>query len=209
MSSRSRAAVNLAWHLSDTTGVDVNVGWDNPSGRPGDGAWVDGPTVATMRTLAAKHARWVRPLDIAALRYSRRYTPTAWAAALIAMAHRGDLPATASQATGLVEHDLHDTDATAWAPLWSAATELAELGEQRPAPTAEALIATGVTKPCHETSPHRCGHCGNAMADPANTGRPRRLVLTHMPHPSMANRWRNTLTPNASTGMLTTQPGGP
>ncbi len=178
MSARSRAAANLAWHLSDTTGVEVTVGWDNPSGRSGDGLWrvewFDGPAVATIRALAAQHARWIRPLDVAALRYSRRYTPTAWAAALIAMAHRGDLPDTASQATALVEHDLHDTDATAWTPLWPAALELAQHGEQRPALIAEALIASGVPKPRHETNSRRCGRCAAVLPEPADTGRPRR-----------------------------------
>jgi len=178
MSARSRAAANLAWQLADATGVNVNIGWDNPSGRPSDGvwrvAWTDGPAVATMRALAAQHARHGRPLDIATLHYSRHYTPTAWAAALIAMAHRGDLPATASQAIGLVEHDLHDTDATAWAPHWPAAIELAQLGQQRPALIAQTLIPAGVTKLRHETSPHRCGNCGITLPEPADTGRPRR-----------------------------------
>jgi hypothetical protein len=178
MSARSRAAANLAWHLGDATGVDVNVGWDNPSGRPGDGlwrvAWTDGPSVPTMHALATQNARHVRPLDAATLRYSRRYTPTAWAAALIAMAHHGELPDTASLAISLVEHDLHDTDATAWAPHWPAAIELAQLGEQRPALIAETLIAAGVTKLCHETNPRPCGHCSSAMPEPASTGRPRR-----------------------------------
>jgi hypothetical protein len=89
MSARSRAATVLAEHLTATAGVQVAIAWDNPSGRPGSGAWrvewVDGPTVTTARALAAQHARWVRPLEVATLHYSRSFTPTAWAAALLAV----------------------------------------------------------------------------------------------------------------------------
>jgi hypothetical protein len=178
VSAQARAAGRLADHLATTAGLPVVLGWDNPSGRPGDGRWrvewTDGPTTATMRTLTAQHARWVPPLDITVLRYSRQYTPTAWAAALIAMAGRGELPDTPGQAVALVEYDLHDTDASDWAPHWPAALDLAHRGQLRPAFIAEALIAAGVTKPRHETDPHRCRHCGDVLPEPANVGRPRR-----------------------------------
>jgi hypothetical protein len=178
MSARSRAATNLAWHLTDKTGIAVRVGWDNPSGRPGDGVWraewVDGPTITTMQALAAEHVRWLAPLDLTALRYSRRFTPTAWAAALIAMAERGELPDNASETVALVEYELHNTDATAWAPLWPTAIELAQRCNERPTQMAEALLTAAVTKPRHETRPSHCDHCGASLSTPARTGRPRR-----------------------------------
>jgi hypothetical protein len=50
----ARAARELAKHLSDTTGLPVTATFD-------DGRWLvqwhNGPTVATMRALAAEHAR--------------------------------------------------------------------------------------------------------------------------------------------------------
>jgi hypothetical protein len=182
MSARARAASLLAEHLTTAAGLPVTIGWDNPSDRPGAGAWhvewVDGPTVATMRALAAEHAQWVRPLDVTTLRHSRTLTPTAWAAALLAMAERGELPATASEAVALVEYDLRDTNATAWALHWPAALDLTRHCDERPPAMAAALIEAGVTKPRHEISPHHCGHCGATLPPPAGTGRPRRWCST-------------------------------
>jgi hypothetical protein len=182
MSARARAASLLAEHLSAAVGMPVAIVWDNPSGRPAAGVWrlewVDGPTTTTMRTLAAQHARWVRPLDTTTLRYSRTHTPPAWAAALLTMAERGELPDTPGEAVALVEYDLHDTDATAWATIWPVAVDLARHCDQRPALMAATLIQGSVTKPCHETDPHRCGHCGIALPTPAGTGRPRRWCST-------------------------------
>lgn len=178
MSARARAAGRLAEHLTTSAGLPVSVDWE-PGRRRADGSWrvewSDGPTVEAIRALAAEHARWVRPLDTTALRYSRQYSPTAWAAALIAMAERGELPDTTNEAIGVVEYDLHHTHATAWTPHWPAALDLAHRGQQRPFLIAELLITDGVTKPRHETSPDRCGHCRTPLLSEAGgAGRPRR-----------------------------------
>ena len=62
-----------------------------------------------MRQQAA-HARWVRPLPVDELLFSRQHSPQAWAAALLTRARHATLPDNASAAIGLVEHDLPDTD---------------------------------------------------------------------------------------------------
>jgi hypothetical protein len=184
VTSRARSARALAEHLTDATGVLVTVSWDNPSGRPGKGTWrvewTDGPTTTAMRALAAGHARFLAPLDIATLRWSRQYTPTAWAAALLTRAEHATLPDTPTEAVALVEYDLHDTDATAWtSTTLNAAADLARRTDGDPRQIAAALIAVGVTKPRNETPPPsstttRCPHCAKPLPTPAATGRPNR-----------------------------------
>jgi hypothetical protein len=78
--------------------------------------WTDSPTTATMRSIAAAHARYLTPLKLATLRWSRQYSPTAWAAALLTHADNRTLPDTAHQAVALVEYDLHELDTTNWNP---------------------------------------------------------------------------------------------
>ena len=184
MSGRARAARALAEHLADATGIPVVIAWDNPSGRPGHGAWqvewTDGPTTTAMCGIAVAHARWVAPLDITTLRWSRQYTPRAWAAALLTRAANKALPETASEAVGLVEYDLHDTDAATWTSSTPrAAADLVHRSNGDPRLMAAALIAAAVTKLGGETPPSadpptRCAHCAGALPTPAPTGRPSR-----------------------------------
>jgi hypothetical protein len=183
MSSRSRAAQALAEHLSHATATEVTVCWHNPSRQPGHGAWRvewdDGPTVTTLRRLAAAHARHLAPLDPATLHWSRRYTPTAWAAALLARAQQATLPDTAAEAVAQAEHDLSTTDGPEWTPTTlRAAADLAG-HHTTPHQIAAAIIAATVTKHRDETSasadrPTRCAHCAGALPAPARTGRPGR-----------------------------------
>jgi hypothetical protein len=180
MSSRSRAATNLAYHLTDKVGTDVRVSWDNPSGRPGHGAWLvewtDGPTVATMRGHAEDLVRYCRPLAIGMLRLSRLTTRQAWAAAMLALAHRGQLPQRPASAVAAAEHELSDTDTANWHHLWSHAGELVEQADHGLYQIV-ALIHATVTKPRHETPPQTtpgaCQHCATPLA-PTGTGRPGR-----------------------------------
>jgi hypothetical protein len=182
VTARARCARALAEHLTDTTAIPVAVFWNNPTGRPGHGIWhvqwTDGPTTTAMRAHATAHARWVAPLDITTLRWSRQYTTIAWAAALLTRAERGALPDTATEAVALTEYDLHDTDAATWtASIMRSATELAHHGD--PHQIAATLIAAGVTEPRNETPPPtaattRCAHCAKALPTPASAGRPSR-----------------------------------
>jgi hypothetical protein len=184
MSGRGRAARALAEHLTDATSTPVTISWDNPSGRPGSGAWrvewTDGPTAAALRGIAVAHARWVAPLDITTLRWSRQYTPRAWAAALLTRAANNTLPNTASEAVALVEYDLFDTDTNAWtSSTLRAAADLAHRTDGDTRRAAAALIVTAVTKRRDETPPAaepptRCAHCAGALPTPAPTGRPSR-----------------------------------
>lgn len=185
MSARARAAANLATHLSDATGTPVVICWDNPTKRPGDGhwrvEWTDGPTTATMRGIAAAHARWVTPLEITKLRWARQYSPTAWAVALLTHAGQATLPATAHEAVALVEYDLPELDATSCDPATrAAAADLTRAHHGDLHHMATALITAGVTKPGDETPPspctptRHCGHCQRPIPAPAATGRPAR-----------------------------------
>lgn len=185
MSARARAAATLATHLADATATPVNICWDNPTRRPGGGhwrvEWTDGPTTATMRSLAAAHARWVTPLEVTKLRWARQHSPTAWAVALLAHAKQATLPGAAGQAVALAEYDLHELDATGWDPATrAAAADLAGAHHGDLHQMATALIAAGVTKHGDETPPAaraptgHCGHCQRPMPTPAATGRPAR-----------------------------------
>lgn len=180
MSSRSRAADNLAYHLSAKLGIPVNLAWDNPSGRPGHGVWrvrwTDGPTVAAVHADAEHLVRYCRPLTVEMLHFSRSTTRQAWAAAMLALAHRGELPDLPASAVGLAEAELADTDTADWAHLWAHAGQLVEQAHQDLYEIV-ALIHTTVTKPCHETDPAPtpgiCQHCA-APLTPRHTGRPAR-----------------------------------
>jgi hypothetical protein len=145
VSSRGRCARALAEHLTDQTGTPVAVVWDNPSARPGHGTWrvewTDGPTTTAMRALATDHARWVAPLNVTTLRWSRQYTARAWAAALLTRADHDTLPDTPTQAVALVEYDLHDTDTTTWSSSTThAATNLARRADASPLRMATMLL---------------------------------------------------------------------
>lgn len=149
MSGRARCARVLAEHLSERAGVPVVVWWDDSSGRPRRGAWrvewSDGPCVSVMRAFAVGHARWVSPLEVAALCWSRQYTARAWAVALLMCARRGELGDTAGEAVALVEYDLYDSDAGAWSGnLLRAAEQLVRRGGDDPRRMAGLLIGVGV-----------------------------------------------------------------
>ena len=185
MSARARAADTLATHLSDAADTPVVICWDNPTRRPGQGTWrvewTDGPTTATMRSIAADHARWVTPLKITTLRWARQYSPTAWAVTLLAHARQATLPGTAHQAIALVEYDLPELDATSWDPATRAAADhLARRHHGDLHQIATAIITASVTKPSNETPPappattRHCGHCQHPIPTPAATGRPAR-----------------------------------
>ena len=175
MTGRARGARALAEHLADTTSTPVAIGWDNPSGRPGHGTWrvewTDGPTTTTMQALAAAHARWVAPLDVTTLRWSRRYTARAWAAALLTRADNNTLPDTAAEAVGLAEYDLHDTDTTTWtSTTLHAAADLAHRNDSSPLRMAAAVLANHATKRCNETPPAAtASHADEYRYSPSNT----------------------------------------
>ncbi|MBN1174617.1 MAG: hypothetical protein JXA67_20805 [Micromonosporaceae bacterium] len=185
MSARARAAATLATHLSQAIGTPVVICWDNPTRRPAGGhwrvEWTDGPITATMRGIAAAHARWVTPLEVTKLRWARQYSPTAWAVALLAHAGQATLPDTAGEAVALVEYDLPELDATRWDPATHrAAADLASRHHGDLHQMATAIIAASVTKPGNETPPaartstRHCSHCQHPMPTPAATGRPAR-----------------------------------
>jgi len=198
MSSRSRAAANLTYHLNDKVGISARVNWDNPSGRPGHGAWrvewTDGPTIATMRGHAEDLVRYCRPLTIRTLRFSRHTTRQAWAAAMLTLAHRGDLPQHPATAVTAAEHELSNTDTADWHHLWHHAGQL--IGQAKDdLYTVAALIHTTVTKPRHETppetTPRTCQHCARPLPT-TSTGRPARYCGP--PCRQAAHRARDTVT---------------
>ncbi len=199
MSNRSRAAANLAYHLNDKAGVRARVDWDNPSGRPGHGAWrvewTDGPTIATMRGHAEDLVRYCRPLTINTLRFSRHTTRQAWAAAMLALAHRGDLPPHPATAVTAAEHELTDTDTADWHHLWRHAGQLVTQTEENLYQIV-ALIHATVTKPRHETppatAPRACQHCAAPLATTHGAGRPARYCGP--PCRQAAHRTRDTVT---------------
>jgi hypothetical protein len=170
--SRARSARALAEHLTNTTATPVTISWDNPSGRPGHGTWraewTDGPTTATMRTLAAVHARFLAPLDVTTLRWSRQYTARAWAAALLTRADNNTLPDTASEAVGLAEHDLYDTDASTWtSTTLHAAANLAHRNDSSPPMMAAEVLNNHATGPCNETPPTTTANADEYRYSPA------------------------------------------
>jgi hypothetical protein len=176
VSSRSRAAANLAHHLTDKIAIPVRISWDNPAGQPGRNAWLitwtDGPTVTTMRSHAEDLVRYHRPLTIDMLHFSRFTTRHAWAAAMLHLAHRGHLPQHPVHAVAAAEYELYDTDTADWAHLWSHAGHLIQQANED-LHTVAALVHATVTKPCHETPPDTCQHCA-APITPTGTGRPAR-----------------------------------
>ncbi len=180
MSSRSRAAANLAWHLNDRLPIVVRVNWDNPSGRPGDGAWLiqwtDGPTVDTVRGHTVHLVRYCQPLTIDMLRFSRFTTGQAWAAAMLTLAHRGELPQRPALANLEAEHELWNTDTADWDHLWAHAGQLINQADHDLHDVVTLIHATG-TKPRNETPPHTppstCAHCATPLV-PTATGRPSR-----------------------------------
>jgi hypothetical protein len=186
MSGRSRGARDLADLLSDKAGIDVRIGWDSPS--PGRrGAWLvewrDGPTVASMRGHAEDLVRYCRPLTITALRFSRFRSDRAQAAAMLALAHHGELPELPALACLAADHELADTDTATWAHLWAQAGQLVE---QASGDLYEvvALIHATVTKPRHETT---CLTCGRTFT-PTGVGRPPR----HCSPTCHTRAWRHT-----------------
>ncbi len=198
MSSRSRAAANLAYHLNTKVDARLRVSWDNPSGRPGHGAWrvtwTDGPTVETMREHAENLVRYCRPLTIAMLRFSRSTTRQAWVAAMLTLAHRGDLPERPALALAAAEHELSDTDTADWHQLTDHAGQLLAQADQDLYQIV-ALIHTTVTKPHHETPPRTrpgaCQHCAAPLAT-TRAGRPARYCGP--PCRQAAHRTRATVT---------------
>jgi hypothetical protein len=180
MSIRSRAAANLAWFLNDKLPVEARVSWDNPSGRPRDGAWVvrwtDGPTVDTVRSHAADLVRYCRPLTIDVLRFSRFTTGQAWAAAMLALHLRGELPERPALGKLEAEVELWSTDVADWTHLWAHAGQLVEQAGQDIYEVVTLIHAT-VTKPRNETPvPAQAGVCAHCAATltPTGTGRPGR-----------------------------------
>ena len=171
MSSRSRAAANLAYHLNDKVGLDVSVGWDNPSGRPGHGAWrvewTDGPTIDTMRGHAENLVRYCRPLTTTMLRFSRFTTRQAWAAAMLALAHDDELPERPALAVTAAENALDSTDTADWGHIWTHAGQLVEQADENLYKVVAPIHAT-VTKPRDETPPQNtpgaCQHCATPLA---------------------------------------------
>jgi hypothetical protein len=198
MSSRSRAAANLAYHLNDKVGLDVSVGWDNPSGRPGHGAWrvewTDGPTIATMRGHAENLVRYCRPLTTTMLRFSRFTTRQAWAAAMLALAHDDELPERPALAVTAAENALDGTDTADWNHIWTHAGQLVEQADENLYEVV-ALVHTTVTKPRDETPPQStlgaCQHCATPLA-PARPGRPAHYCGP--PCRKAAHRARNAVT---------------
>ncbi|MDT5028616.1 MAG: hypothetical protein QOE61_5042 [Micromonosporaceae bacterium] len=211
MSSRSRAAANLTYHLNDKVGICVRVNWDNPSGRPGHGAWrvewTDGPTVETMRGHAADLVRYCRPLTTTMLRFSRHTTRQALAAAMLTLAHHGDLPERPALALAAAEHELSDTDTADWHHLRDHAGQLIEQAAEDLYQIV-ALIHATVTKPRHETppatTPRACQHCAAPLAT-TRTGRPARYCGP--PCRQAAHRTRDAVTKPRNETTCTTCSG--
>lgn len=181
MSGRARGARALAEHLTDHTATPVTISWDNPSGRPGHGTWrvewTDGPTTTTMLALAAGHARRVAPLDVTTLRWSRQYTPRAWAAAILTRAANNTLPDTAAEAVALAEYDLHDTNATTWTTgTIRAAADLAHSNDSSPLKMATEVLTNQATKRCNEIPPATTPNADEYRYSPSKTSR---ACLTH------------------------------
>jgi hypothetical protein len=178
MSSRSRAAANLAHHLNSKVDAQLRVDWDNSSRRPGRGAWrvtwTDGPTVETMRDHAENLVRYCRPLTIDMLHFSRHTTRQTWVAAMLTLAHRGDLPERPALALAAAEHELTDTDTADWHHLTDHARQLIEQADEDLYQIV-ALIHATVTKPHNETSldTGACQRCAAPLAT-TRTGRPAR-----------------------------------
>jgi hypothetical protein len=186
MSSRPRAARALAERLTEAAGTPVTARWDNPSRRPGHGAWrlewAEGPAEAGMRRLAAARADAPAPLDVdlAALRWSRRDAPATRAAGPLTRAGQAAPPATSAVALAPAGDDLRGADtASRDAAARRAPADLAPHSGDHPRQRAAALTAAGATKPGDETPaaagpPARCACCGGALGPPAPTGRPAR-----------------------------------
>ena len=198
MSSRSRAAANLAYHLNNKVGHDVSVGWDNPSGRPGHGTWrvewTNGPTTDTMRGHAENLIRYCRPLTTTMLRFSRFTTHQAWAAAMLTLAHDNELPERPALAVTAAENLLDSADTADWDHIWTHAGQLVEQADENLYKVA-ALIHATVTKPRNETppttTPNLCQHCATPLP-PTRPGRPARYCGP--PCRQAAHRARNTVT---------------
>lgn len=176
MSGRARGARALAEHLTDHAATPVTISWDNPSGRPGHGTWrvewTDGPTTTTMQALATDHARYLAPLDVTTLRWSRQYTPRAWAAALLTRAANNTLPDTAAEAVALAEYDLHDTAAATWtASTIRAAADLAHRNDSSPPRMATAVLTEHATKRCNEIPPATTPTADEYRYSPPNTSK--------------------------------------
>jgi hypothetical protein len=194
MTNRSRAAANLAHHLNSTVDAQSRVDWDNSSGRPGHGVWrvtwTDGPTVETMRQYAENLMRYCRPLTITMLRFSRHTTRQAWVAAMLTLAHRGELPERPALALAAAEHELTDTDTADWHDLHDHAGQLVDQADQDLYRVVSLIHAT-VTKPRHETPPDACQHCAAPLAA-TGAGRPARYCGP--PCRQAAHRARATVT---------------
>lgn len=192
MSGRSRAATDLAFRLHDRLGIRITIGWDRPAGpRPGAWLieWTDGPTVATVRALAADLVHSCRPLTTDALRFTRMHSIHATAAALLTLAARGELPPRPATATLMAEHELIDTDTATWAHLWTQAEELTRQAHGDIYEIVALAHTTTVAKPSNET-PHNeppsnetlrseiptgaCQHCATELPN-SNPGRPARF----------------------------------
>src|SRR4029450_5317384 len=102
-------------------------------------------TVETMREHAENLVRYHRPLTIAMLRFSRSTTRQAWVAAMLTLAHRGDLPERPALALAAAEHELSDTATADWHHLSDHAGQLLEQADED-LYTVVALIHATVTK---------------------------------------------------------------
>ena len=161
MVRRQDQARSLAERLSAWARTPVTVAWEGEGvGRGGWWVrWSDGPAQVTLRAQAELHARYLRPLDVAVLRWGRAHTPWAWAVALVVQVDvRPEITdwheLLGAAETWLVDADWPDRpvdDATA-----TAAAQLLEVGGDREAAMAQAAVAayppTSVTKPRDETS---------------------------------------------------------
>ena len=187
MASKRSQAGWLAQALTEQTGVAVTVAWEGQGVGRGDWwvRWSDGPTVETLQVMARTQAAYLRPLDVAALRWGRAYTPRAWALALIAQAGRypeitdwhellGEAETWLDDTT-LPEHPL-DVDVT------HRADELVADFDGHEAAMAQAVLASADPRerrpapPVAETErgdATGCEVCSRAVAR-ASTGRPAR-----------------------------------
>ena len=187
MASKRSQAGWLAQALTEQTGVAVTVAWEGQGVGRGDWwvRWSDGPTVETLQVMARTQAAYLRPLDVAALRWGRAYTPRAWALALIAQAGRYPEITDWHELLGEAETWLDDTTLPEYpldvdgthradelvadfdgheAAMAQAVLASADPRERRPAPP------VAVTKRGDATG---CEVCARAVAR-AGTGRPAR-----------------------------------
>jgi hypothetical protein len=201
-------AVWLAQMLTERAGAPVTVAWEGEGVGRGDWwvRWTDGPTTGALRAWSATQQPFLRPLDIAGLRWGRTYSPQAWALALVDQHEADPQLSDWRELLGLAEAWLDDADRPDRADDVHTlrATRLRATVGDRESALARAVLATDptpvVTKPGDET---RCVVCAGPVTVHGGAGRPARYCS-----PACRTRaWRQRNTPAVTkTGDVTPCP---